>query len=445
MEEQPLPALTGAWNGMPEMNPPTDHRTAGALALAAPSRSRELRVRPARRIDLVAHFSGAFDLAEGHDPGHAALVAYMAYRVAEVLQMGAEARTRVVYVGLLHAAGSACSESDPDEAAGWVAREFGLDEQVVEATAAVRERWDGRGYPAGRGGAEIPVETLCVRAAHWAAESADQLDHPLRARAYLQRAGEQDLLPLVGPAVAEALRVVLRDDATWLAVFGGDVAGILARLGVGEGKPSRRRVEESARAMGAVIDAAVREPGRSARIAAVAREVCKEMGFADGACDAVAVAALLLDIGQLGVPRRILEKPSILTVDEMELMRRHPVTGARLLEGIPGFDEVTEWVEQHHERPDGRGYPEMLGDEELYLPPRILAVADAYWALRAHRPYRPAHSAPEVLEILRDGAGRQFDADVVAALPAALERVEATLAADGDAGHDLPRPPHAAD
>lgn len=409
------------------MNTPPDHRTAGALALSASSRARELRVRPARRIDLVAHFSGAFDVAEGQDPGHAARVAYIGHQVADALQLGSEARTRVLYVGLLHAAGLACSEDDPDAAAAWAAAEFGLDEQVVEATASVRERWDGRGDPEGRAGAEIPIEALCVRAAHWASEYADELDHPLRARAYLQRANEQEIVPVVGPAVAEALRTVLRDDATWLAVFGDDVPGTLARLGVGEGKPSRRRVQEAAQAMGAVIDAAVREPGRSSRIAAVASALCEELGFAEPAREAVAVAGRLLDIGQLGVPRRILDKPSILTVDEMELMRRHPVMGARLLEGIPGFDELTEWVEQHHERPDGRGYPEMLGDDELTLPPRILAVADAYWALRAHRPYRGAHSAEEALDILRGAAGRQFDADVVAALPAALERAAIML------------------
>lgn len=288
----------------------------------------------------------------------------------------------------------------------------------------------------GRAGTDIPPEALCVSAAHWASEYSDHVDHPLRARANLQRANGAALVPLVGTEVAEALYEVLRDDETWLALFTDEPAAMVGRLGVGEGKPSRRRVEEAAVAMGMIIDHSVREPGRAVRVSALARALAGQLGFAEGARDAIGLAGHLLDIGQLGVPRRVVEKPSILTVEEMELMRRHPRMGSRLLEHVPGFDEITEWVEQHHERPDGRGYPEMLDDEELALPPRILAVADAYWALRAHRPYRPAHTAEEALDILLGGAGRQFDADVVGTLPEALVAAGDVLTENGIASSD---------
>jgi len=407
-------------------------QTLGALAIATPYRSRELRVRPARRIDLVAHFSGAFDLAEHQDPGHAARVAYLAHRVAEELGMGAEERNSVLYVGLLHAAGiSPALDGTEADTNAWVAERFGLGENVQEAARAASERWDGRGEPLGRVGTDIPLEALCVSAAHWASEYSDHVDHPLRARANLQRANGVELVPLVGAEVAGALYEVLRDDETWLALFSDDPAGMVARLGVGEGKPSRRRVEEATAAMGVVIDHSVREPGRALRVAALARAIAGQLGFAEGARDAIGLAGHVLDIGQLGVPRRVVEKPSILTVEEMELMRRHPGMGSRLLEHVPGFDEITEWVEQHHERPDGRGYPEMLDDEELGLPARILAVADAYWALRAHRPYRPAHTAEEALDILLAGAGRQFDAGVVGVLPEALASAGDVLTENG--------------
>ncbi len=397
-------------------------QTIGALAVATPYRARELRIRPARRIDLVARFAGAFDLAEHQEPGHAARVAYLAHRIAEELGMSAEGRASVLQVGLLHAAGlSPMLDGSEADANAWVADQFGLTDAVQEASRSVYERWDGRGEPLGRVATDIPPEALCVSAAHWASEYSNHVDHPLRARASLQRADRTDLVPLVGPEVADALYAVLRDDETWLALFTDDPAGMVARLGSGEGKPSRRRVEEAAGAMGVVIDHSVREPGRAVRVSTLAQAMAACFGFSQGAQDAIGLAGQVLDIGQLGVPRRVVEKPSILTVEEMELMRRHPGTGARLLEGIPGFEEVALWVEQHHERPDGRGYPEMLGDEELAVPPRILAVADAYWALRAHRPYRPAHTAEEALDILRASAGRQFDADVVTILPDALD------------------------
>lgn len=403
-------------------------RTAGSLALAAPFRSaRELRVRPARRIDLLVHFAGAFDLVEDQPVGHAARIAYLGHAIAEGLGLTAEERARVLHVGLLHEAGAALREDTSADASAWIAGRFGLDSQVAEAVRAARERWDGRGGPVGLSTTDIPVEALCVSAAHWAAEYADHVDHPLRARASLQRADESELAPLVGPDIADALRSVLRDDHTWLAVFGEDLPGLVARLGVAEGKPARRRVEEATAAMGEVVDVSLRDRGRAARVSALGRALSARLGLSDGACESIAVAGHVLDIGQLGVPPEILEKPSILTVDEMELMRRHPGVGARMLERIPGFEHIASWVEQHHERPDGRGYPEMLSDDELPLPPRILAVADAYWALRARRPYRPAHGPEEALEILRAGAGRQFDPDVVEALPGALDAAEQAL------------------
>ncbi len=404
-------------------------RTVGALAVATSFRSgRELRVRPARRIDLLVHFAGAFDLVEDQAVGHASRIAYLGHAVADAVGLTTEERARVLHVGLLHRAGAALHEDDPDDSGAWVAERFGLDSQVAEAVRATRERWDGRG-PLGLSATDIPVEALCVSAAHWVAEYTDHVEHPLRARASLQRADESELAPLVGPDIADALREVVRDDQTWLAVFSDDLPGLVARLGVGEGKPSRRRVEEATRAMGEVLDAAFREPGRAHQVSALARSLAAHLGLADGACEAIAVAGHVLDIGQLGVPPHILEKPSILTVDEMELMRRHPGLGARMLERVPGFEEISSWVEQHHERPDGRGYPEMLTDDELPLAPRILAVADAYWALRAERPYRPAHGPEEALEILRAGAGRQFDADVVESLPASLEAAAQVLEA----------------
>lgn len=403
-------------------------QTIGALAIATPYRARELRIRPARRVDLLARFSGAFDLAEDQEPGHAARVAYLAHRIAEELGMSAEERASVLHVGLLHAAGvSPMLDSTEAEGNAWVAEQFGLPEAVQDAARAVYERWDGRGEPLGRVATDIAPEALCVSAAHWASEYSDHVDHPLRARASLQRADRADLVPLVGPDVADALYEVLRDDETWLAMFTDDPSGMVARLGSAEGKPSRRRAEEATVAMGVVIDHSVREPGRAVRVSTLAQAMAACLGFSQGAQDTIGLAGHILDIGQLGVPRRVVEKPSILTVEEMELMRRHPGTGARLLDGIPGFEEVALWVEQHHERPDGRGYPEMLGEEDLGVPPRILAVADAYWALRAHRPYRPAHTADEALGILRASAGRQFDADVVMALPDALDAASDVL------------------
>ncbi len=381
-------------------------------------------LRPVRRIEVLAHLSGAFDIAEQQQIGHAARVAFLAHEVGRRLSFGAEERRRLLAVGLLHDAGVPVRHEAGHMAAGaWVAERFGFEEQVASAILATHERWDGRGRPGGLQGAEIPIEGLVVSAAHWACEFADAAMSPLRARAQLQNSSIADIEPLAGPEIAAALRDALHEDATWLAMWNDDLPRLVAQAGIGEGRPSIGRLDQAARAMGEVIDAAVREPGRSARVAALARQIAYALGLPEGYCEAMGVAGHLLDIGQLGVPRHITDKPSILTVDEMELMRSHPVVGARLLERAPGLSEVAEWVALHHERPDGRGYPELLAADELPIAPRILAVADAYCALRASRPYRPAFSEDETMVMIELGAGRQFDAQVVEVLPEALEAI----------------------
>lgn len=398
--------------------------TQGALAYAIEPQELDVRLSPARRIDLLPHLAGAFDLAERQPAGHAARVAYLAYRVARGLGLDAGTLRRVSYAGLLHDAGIAVQPGDEHlDAGAWVADRFGLDEAVPDAIRATHERFDGRGRPYGRVGTEIPIEALCVIAAHWACEYSDQETNSLRARCTLEHAPIGNVEALAGPDVARSLVEVLHDDETWLALWDPNLPFIVALTGSRDEQPARGTTEAVAAAMGEVIDAAVREPGRAPRVSLLAATIAQQMQLAPNTCEAIAVAGHLLDIGQLGVPRGITDKPSILTVDEMEIMRRHPGVGARVLEQAPGFGTVAPWVEQHHERPDGRGYPEMLSIDELPLPPRILAVADAYWALRARRPYRPAFDEQEAIDLMSAGSGQQFDADVVDALPGALESI----------------------
>ncbi|RJQ08989.1 MAG: HD domain-containing protein [Dehalococcoidia bacterium] len=382
--------------------------------------ARDIQVRPARRIDMIACLSGGFDLAEQQVPGHAARVASLACDIAVALGLDAEAQRVVLHAGLLHDAGiSVRVEGGHTVGGAWVADLFGLDEAVQEAIRTSHERWDGAGRPLGLTGADIPWAALCVQAAHWVSETAERSGNPLRARAEIVRTPVELLVPALGPIVAAAVREVVRDDETWLAVWDDALAARLALAGTSEGRPSRRKVIGAAEAMGIVVDSAVREVGRAARVASLTRALGAEMGLSTGYVDALGVAGLLLDIGQLGVPRYIADKPSILTVDEMEQMRRHPGLGARILEHVPGMMEIASWVESHHERPDGRGYPEMLAGDGLPLASRILSVADAYCALRADRPHRPAFSQDESMRLMEAGSGAQFDARVVEALPSA--------------------------
>jgi putative nucleotidyltransferase with HDIG domain len=136
-------------------------------------------------------------------------------------------------------------------------------------------------------------------------------------------------------------------------------------------------------------------------------------------------AALLHDIGKLGVSNRILDKPGPLTDAEREVVRRHPRWSLEILTRVTAFGELARIAGRHHERLDGSGYPSALTAEELDLPSRILAVADVAEALSADRPYRKALSVDEVLRTMREEAGRTLHADACVALDDVLPvRVE---------------------
>jgi HD-GYP domain-containing protein (c-di-GMP phosphodiesterase class II) len=135
----------------------------------------------------------------------------------------------------------------------------------------------------------------------------------------------------------------------------------------------------------------------------------------------VRLAGVLHDIGKIGVSDAVLSKPGPLSADEWVEMKTHPEIAARLL-SRPEYEDLRGWILAHHERPDGCGYPFGLGHGEIPLEASILAVADAYEAMTADRAYRPALGETAARAELEEGAGSQFDPEVVEAFLRALDR-----------------------
>ena len=159
------------------------------------------------------------------------------------------------------------------------------------------------------------------------------------------------------------------------------------------------------------------------RVARLAVDVGEELGLAAGRLRALATGGLLHDIGKLVVADAILRKPATLSAAEFHEIRRHPRAGLDLLRELGGFDPVVRsLVLDHHERLDGRGYPRGLSSAEISLEARILGVCDVYDALVSPRVYRAAWSHDEAVDLLREGAGTEFDARCVAALERTLAR-----------------------
>lgn len=157
------------------------------------------------------------------------------------------------------------------------------------------------------------------------------------------------------------------------------------------------------------------------RTQALAGEVAEEIGLQTEEVRVVKYAAMLHDIGKIGIPDSILNKPGGLTPEEWRAMRRHPETGANIIGRIAGFESVVEAVLAHHERHDGSGYPSGLAGDEVPVSARLISVIDAYDAMTNDRPYRKAMTHEEAISELEHGSGTQFDPDVVKALKVAMQ------------------------
>jgi len=177
-------------------------------------------------------------------------------------------------------------------------------------------------------------------------------------------------------------------------------------------------------ALARAIDA--RDPytyGHSARVAAFSLEIADELGFPKDKREGLRRAALLHDIGKIGIEDHILRKAGALNYVEAKQMRQHPVIGHQMLKDVPFLHSSLSGIRHHHERWDGTGYPDTLGGESIPLQVRILSIADVFDALTSDRPYRDAMSIVEAMDLITREAGRQFDPAVVAAFTARAEGI----------------------
>jgi putative nucleotidyltransferase with HDIG domain len=153
--------------------------------------------------------------------------------------------------------------------------------------------------------------------------------------------------------------------------------------------------------------------GHSERVTRMAVDIGRVMGLPEKDLLTLHRGGLLHDIGKIGTPPEILDKPEKLSESEVSVMCEHVTVGARILEPIPGFAELIPIVVQHHERFDGSGYPYGLAGEAINLHARIFAVADVYDALSSDRPYRPGWPRDKVIAYIREKSGTHFDPEVV--------------------------------
>lgn len=227
--------------------------------------------------------------------------------------------------------------------------------------------------------------------------------------------GYEDLSPwtlplFLVPALAAQRSFLLYQDQRRLV---GDLANLNTQL--------ERANLSFASALVATLDARDRyTAGHSAAVAVYARDIAARLGLPPAQQQLAHVCGLVHDIGKIGLPPGLLEKPGALTLDERRQMETHSEIGERILAKVDDYGEIAKIVRHHHERVDGQGYPDGLPDDEIPLISRIIAVADAYDAMTSDRPYRDAMPSRVARLRLAQAVESQFDTTVVAAFEAIL-------------------------
>jgi len=287
-----------------------------------------------------------------------------------------------------------------------IARGIGLDEDAATAITQLFEHWDGNGHPGEHAGEGI---SLLARMACLSQTMEVFWQQGGAAAARARRGTWFD------PALVDVVDQLERDVCFWASLEMPDVQAV---------EPADRvlRADDAgldrvAEAFAGIVDAKSPYTARHCEgVAEIADGIAATMGLDDATRRLLRRAALLHDLGKLGVSNRILDKPGPLTDGEWSAVRRHPRLSMIILRAVPALAPVGRLSATHHERLDGSGYPYGLTASELKLPDRVLQVADVTDALTSERPYRQALSPDEGLAIMRYDAGKRLDADAFAAV-----------------------------
>lgn len=164
--------------------------------------------------------------------------------------------------------------------------------------------------------------------------------------------------------------------------------------------------------------------GHSERVALLSKKIAKELKYNDSKIDEINMAALLHDIGKIGIDDHILNKKGRLTKEEFDVIKKHPEIGCNILNGIKDIKNVSFIVKHHHERYDGKGYPSGMNADKLNMEVFIIQLADCIDAMATDRPYRKALSYDEVINEVKQNSGTQFHPKVVQAYLKIVERTK---------------------
>jgi HD-GYP domain-containing protein (c-di-GMP phosphodiesterase class II) len=304
-----------------------------------------------------------------------------------------------------------------------IARQLRFGDAVARGIHCLDEHWDGRGRPDGLTGEAIPVLSRIALLAQ-VVDVFHTVGGPAAAMAEVQlRVGRW-----FDPHLVAALERAATRRTFWPMLKAPDLAQAVLELEPGryEMPLTEDYLDEIAAAFGQVVDA--KSPytaGHSMRVALYGDLVAEQLGLPPARRRWLRRAALLHDVGKLGVSNAVLDKPGKLEPDEWEAVKRHASHTESILGRIGPFAELARVAGAHHERLDGAGYPRGLTAEAITLETRIITTADIFDAITAERPYRAAVPVPRTLQIMAEHVGSAVDARCFDALKTALDQLAA--------------------
>ncbi len=381
----------------------------------------------ARLMDLVVGLSRAVDLVSPRVADHHRRVAIVADRLSGAAEISPSLRRTIVLAASLHDVGALSlreriesldfETTHPHEHAEIGARLLEGFAPLVAAGGLVRYhhvRWDGRDCPCD--GPAAPPGSQILHLADRIAVLIDPRREPLEQADPIRRHVAAEQGRMFAPRWTDVFLSLADHEDFWFDCVaaretapGGDLGDEPFAIGTavlaGVADLFRRIVDFRSRFTAT----------HSAAVAEVAAHLARRSGFGDEAVQSMRVAGHLHDLGKLAIPAETLEKPAPLDEAEQRLMRAHPYHTDRTLAAVPALQTLRRWSAQHHERPDGGGYPFHLHGPDLSVGARIMAVADVFAALREDRPYRRALGAGETRGLMgRLAADRVLDAEVLA-------------------------------
>ena len=366
---------------------------------------------------LLSSLSLAMDFSSHGLMRHHQRVALIALQIGKLYGLNQDQLERLFTAAILHDAGSSTWEEKQQLIEFYTAKTLNhckkgyqlfyqhpLFHNISDIILYHHERWDGLHNSSGRVKIEIPIESRIIHLA-------DRIDVLVRDNAYILEQKKQicriinnESKRIFDPQLVEAFNDLSERECFWLDLHSEFINDVLAHhCPVSTKRLDMLEVMSIAQTMSKVID--FKSPftrKHSAGVAEVCYFLAQKAGFTSDHCDTLKVAGLLHDLGKLGIPDTILDKPGKLTASEFDIMRKHTYYTYHILKRVDGFETINHYASCHHEKLNGRGYPFKLDEKDIKTGARIVAVADIFTALTEDRPYRKAMEKKKVVGIIQD-------------------------------------------